>query len=254
VSVLKISIVTAVYNNDDTILDCINSILFQTYKNIEFIIIDGSSTDGTVDIVKGYGDKIDKFISEPDNGIYDAMNKGLELATGDIVGILNSDDFYKDEYVVEKVVKKFRTGSLDILYSDLVYVNDEDTNKVIRYWNAGEYKKKKLKFGWMPPHPTFFVKKELYDELGTFNTEYSISADYDLMMRFLCRDELKIGYLSEVTVNMRVGGKSNKSLENIIRKMKEDYKVIRANKIGGFYTLLLKNLSKIPQFLRKKGK
>jgi glycosyltransferase involved in cell wall biosynthesis len=158
---VKISIITVVYNNKDTIKDAIESVLNQTYKNIEYIIIDGGSTDGTIDIIKSYRDKIDKFISEKDNGIYDAMNKGLKLASGDIVGILNSDDIYFNENVILNVVAKFEESKTDSIYGDLYYVDENDLQKIQRYWKSSEFKEGSFAKGWHPPHPTFFVKKEV---------------------------------------------------------------------------------------------
>jgi len=246
---MKIAIITVVYNNEKMIEKCIKSVLNQTYPNIEYIVIDGGSIDGTIDIVKNYKNRIARIVSEPDNGIYDAMNKGINLAKGDIIGILNSDDFYFDDYVIEKVVDNFNKYDTAAVYGDLIYVDTVDTDKVIRHWKSGNFKYSKLKFGWMPPHPTFFVRREIYQTLGTYNLEYRISADYDLMLRFLGKFKISVSYLPEILVKMRVGGKSNKTISNIIRKSLEDYRIIKNYRIGGLYTLIAKNLSKIPQFL-----
>ena len=248
---MKVSIITTVYDSIDTIETSIKSVLGQSYKDIEYIIIDGGSTDGTIDIVNKYKSKIAVFVSERDSGIYDAMNKGIKLATGDIIGILNSDDFYFDNYTIEKIVNNFIEYGNDSLYGDLVYVDAVDTNKIIRYWKAGNFKYHNLKLGWMPPHPTFFVRREIYQKLGTYNLEYKISADYDLMLRFLGKFKISVSYLPQILVKMRVGGNSNKTIGNIIRKSLEDYKIIKANNIGGVYTLMAKNLSKIPQFFMR---
>ena len=246
---MKVSIITVVYNNEDTIKDAIESVLNQTYKNIEYIIIDGVSTDGTVEVIKSYGDKIDKFISEKDNGIYDAMNKGIKLASGDIVGILNSDDFYANNNIIEKVVKEFEDKKVDSVYGDLVYVNAKDTNKIVRYWKSKPYKKGLFTKGWHPAHPTFFVKKEIYDKYGIFNLDFKIAADYELMLRFLEKYQISNSYIPEIFVKMRLGGESNQSIKNIIKANIESY---NAWKINGLYInlfmILLKPLSKLFQY------
>ena len=246
---MKISIITVVYNNKDTIKDAIESVLNQTYQNIEYIIIDGVSTDGTVDIIKSYGDKIDKVISEPDKGIYDAMNKGIKLASGDIIGILNSDDFYANNNIIEKVVKEFEDKKVDSVYGDLVYVNAKDTNKIVRYWKSKPYKKGLFTKGWHPAHPTFFVKKEIYDKYGIFNLDFKIAADYELMLRFLEKYQISNSYIPEIFVKMRLGGESNQSIKNIIKANIESY---NAWKINGLYInlfmILLKPLSKLFQY------
>jgi len=247
---LKVSIITVVYNNKDTIKDAIESVLNQTYKNIEYIIIDGASSDGTIEIIKSYGNKIDKFISEPDNGIYDAMNKGIKLASGDIVGILNSDDFYVSNDIIQDVADVFLEQKVDSVYGDLVYVDSKNTNKIVRYWKSKEYKKGLFQKGWHPAHPTFFVKREVYQKYGLFNLDFKIAADYELMLRFLEKYNISSTYISKVFVKMRVGGESNQSIKNIIKANIESYK---AWKVNGLYInplmFLLKPLSKLKQFL-----
>jgi len=245
---VKISIITSVYNNKDTIEDAIKSVLNQTYKNIEYIVIDGASTDGTIDIVKKYQDKISKFISEPDNGIYDGLNKGIKLATGDVIAFLHSDDIYASNDIIEYIVNNFDDN--DAIYGDLVYTSKLDTTKVLRYWKSKNFNKSLLKKGWMPAHPTFFVKKEIYDKYGCFDTSFKIAADYDFMLRVL-KNNIKVKYLPKILYKMRIGGESNKSLKNIINKTKEDLKALKKNEIGGFHTLIYKNLSKIKQFIKK---
>jgi glycosyltransferase len=246
---MKVSIITSVYNNKDTIEDAIKSVLNQNYKNIEYIVIDGGSTDGTTDIIKKYQDKISKFISEPDNGIYDGLNKGIKSATGDVIAFLHSDDVYADDEVIAKVAKVFEKYNCNGVYGDLVYVS-KSSDKVIRYWKSGEFSIDKLKKGWMPPHPALFLKKEIYQKYGLFDLNFKIAADYDFMLRIL-KNNPKLIYIPEVLYNMRTGGESNKSLKNIILKSKEDYKALKKNKIGGINTLIYKNLVKIPQFLKK---
>ncbi len=213
----KISIITVVFNNKEMISSVIDSVQEQTYKDIEHIVIDGGSTDGTVDIIKSYGGKITKFISEPDNGIYDAMNKGIKLASGDIIGILNSDDMYADNAVLKDVAETFERTGADAVYGDLVYVNKDDTNEVVRYWKSGPYKPGSFRKGWHPAHPALFVRKAIYDKYGVFDTSFDISADFELMLRFFEKHSIKTVYLPRVLVKMRVGGESNRSLANIIK-------------------------------------
>ena len=248
---MKVSIITSVYSNREMIAEAIESVLSQTYDDIEYIIVDGGSTDGTVEIIRKYEDKITTFVSEPDKGIYDGLNKGIGLATGDIVGFLHSDDLYENAEVIAKVVQLFESGGCDSLYGDLVYVNKEDTSKVFRHWKSGEFTPLKLKRGWMPPHPTFFVKREVYERYGVFDLNFRIAADYDFMLRVLGKHGISTCYLPVVLYKMRVGGESNKSVRNIMRKSKEDLKALKNNKVGGASTLLMKNLSKIPQFFTK---
>ncbi len=243
---MKLSIITAVYNNKNTIKDAIDSVLSQTYENIEYIVVDGGSSDGTVDILQSYGDKISKLISEPDKGIYDALNKGIESASGDVIGFLHSDDVYSNSSLLSKVAYLF--GEHDGVYGDLVYTPKDDTEKIFRHWRAGEFHANKLAWGWMPPHPTLFLKREVYKKHGGFDLDFKIAADYDFMLRVL-HTGIKTGYIPEVLYKMRLGGKSNKSLKNIIQKSREDYIAIQKNGVGGMGTLAAKNLRKIGQFL-----
>ncbi len=245
---MKISVVTVVLNRAETIRTTIESVINQTYKNIEYIVIDGGSTDGTLDIINSYQNKIDIIISEKDNGIYDAMNKGLEIASGDIIGFLNSDDYYANSLVLEKIAGKFINDNNDILYGDVVFINKN--NKLVRYWKAGEFKMDKIKFGWMPPHTTFYVKRNLYRQCGGFDSSYGISADYELEIRLLRKFNVVVSYIPEVIVTMRTGGKSNRNLKSAIHRSLEDYRVIKQHKIGGIFTLMIKSLSKIPQFFK----
>lgn len=214
---MKISIITVVWNNKNTIKDAINSVLNQTYLDIEYIVIDGDSTDGTVEIIKSYGDKINKFISEKDKGIYDAMNKGIDLATGDIIGILNSDDIYFNKNVIQNVMNKFKENNIDSLYGDLYYVKEDDLNKVVRYWKSSSFTQNCFIKGWHPAHPTFFVKKEIYEKYGCFDLNMKVSADFELMLRFLEKYKISTFFLPQVIVKMRVGGESNQSIKNIIK-------------------------------------
>ncbi|HXG30884.1 MAG TPA: glycosyltransferase family 2 protein [Thermodesulfobacteriota bacterium] len=248
---MRISVITAVFNSRGYIGDCIRSVLEQSYGNLEHIVVDGGSTDGTLEVVRGYGDRISRLVSEPDGGIYDAMNKGIGMATGDVIGFLHSDDFYADRGVIERVAKAFRSHRVESVYGDLVYVN-RDGSRVIRYWRAGKYREGLIRFGWMPPHPTFFVKREVYERYGCFNTSLRIAADYELVLRFLGRQRITTHYIPEVLVKMRVGGVSNGNIRNVIRKTVEDYRAMRINGLNGaIITLFFKNLLKIPQFFMR---
>ena len=248
---MKVSIITATNNSEKTIEDCIKSLIAQVYVNVEFIIIDNNSTDSTLAIIEKYQlkNKSIKLISESDNGIYDALNKGVSHASGEIIGFLHSDDLYFDCYSILDVVGFFRDNKYDGVYGDLQYVNKENTDKVIRLWKSSVFHSKLLKMGWMPAHPTLFLKKHVYEKHGGFETSYKISADYDFMLRILKDKTLEFGYLPIVITKMRVGGASNRSLKNIIQKTREDYKVVSSNNIGGWFSILLKNISKIKQFI-----
>ena len=244
---MKVSVITVVFNNHEHIQGNIDSVSNQSYKNIEHIIVDGKSTDSTLDIIKRNQKKISKWISEKDNGIYDAMNKGIELSTGDIIGFLNSDDIYFNDCVVENIVKEFKKSNPDSVYGDLVYT-DEEVQQTIRYWKSGKYRENLMQRGWMPPHPTFYVKKEIFDKYGVFNLDYSLSADYELMLRLLNKEKIETSYIPNTFVRMRIGGKSN-LVSNYLTKYKEDYKAMKSNNISfPIFCLINKNISKISQF------
>ncbi len=251
---MKISIITSVYNNKETIAEAIESVLSQTYENIEYIVVDGASTDGTVEVIQRYADRIDTFVSEPDKGIYDGLNKGVALATGDVVGFLHSDDLFEDEHVIAKIADAFKKRHVDSIYGDLTYVSKEDTGNVVRFWKSGAFTPGKLKRGWMPPHPTFYVKREVYEKYGAFDTGFKIAADYDTVLRFLGREKISTHYIPEVLVKMRVGGASNKSLKNLVQKSREDLRAMKNNGVGHVGSLFMKNASKVPQFFRKAKK
>jgi len=245
---MKVSIITTTYNSAATITDTIVSVQKQTYPDIEHIIIDGASKDATLEIAKALDHK-GPVISEKDNGIYDAMNKGIQNVTGDIIGILNSDDFYADETVIANVVERFKETGCDAVYGDLVYVDGADTTKVTRRWIAGKYKRKNFLYGWMPPHPTFFVRKEVYDKYGFFNLQLVSAADYELLLRFLYKHAISAAYVPQVLVHMRTGGMSNQSVNNRLRANREDRKAWTLNLLKPrWYTLFLKPLRKVSQF------
>jgi len=249
---MKVSIITAVYNSEKTIEDCIKSIITQSYPEIEHIVIDGGSSDRTLEILERYQEHFAYWLSEKDKGFYDAINKGLKVATGDLVGTLNADDLYAHNSVIEKVVNKIKACEVDSCYGDLIYVHPQDTNKVFRYWKSGDYANGQFRKGWMPPHPTFFVRREIYQRYGGFNLDFKISADYELLLRFFEKHKISTCYLPEVLVKMRWGGKSNRNLLNLARKSYEDYKAWQVNNLEGDWGIIvMKNLSKIPQFFRK---
>jgi len=246
---MKISIITTSFNSAKTIEDTIKSVINQSYRDIEHIIIDGGSIDGTLDIINKYKDKITKIVSEKDNGIYDAMNKGIKLATGEVVGILNSDDFYSSNSTLQMVADKMMETNSDCVWGDLVYVDQNDTSKVVRDWKSSPYKAGSFQRGWHPPHPTFFVKKSVYDKYGLFREDLSTSADFELMLRFLEKNKITSNYISEVLVKMRIGGASTRNYLNIIKNNFLCYKAFKINKfkISPIF-ILRKPLSKLKQF------
>jgi len=249
---MKVSIITDVLNAKDTIGDAIRSVLTQTYKNIEYLVVDGRSTDGTIEVINKYQDRIAKIVSEPDGNHFEAMNKGLTLATGDIIAYLHADDVFASEKVIEKVISVFERTDVDCVWGDLVYVSSKNPNRVVRYWKSCAYRDNLFALGWMPPHPTFFVKKSVYEKYGYFKTNLPISADYELMLRFLHKHNISGYYLPEVLVRMRTGGLSNKSIRNIIQKSIEDYRAWKTNDEGcAIITIAMKNIQKVPQLFTR---
>ncbi len=246
---MKVSIITATYNSKATVKDTLDSVKMQTFKNIEHIIIDGGSKDETLEIVKDSG-HVGPIISERDKGIYDAMNKGITIATGDIIGILNSDDFYSNDKVIELIADTFANSNCDAVYGDLVYVEPTNKAKILRKWIAGGYRRNMFLKGWMPPHPTFFVTREVYEKFGNFNLRFKSSADYELLLRFMFINNIKVKYIPGVLVHMRAGGYSNRSFYNRLAAHKEDYLAWKVNGISpNWYTLIMKPVRKIKQFI-----
>lgn len=250
---LKISIITVSYNSEKTIKTALNSVKDQTYKEIKHIIIDGNSSDKTISIAKQYP-HIHKIISEPDDGIYYAMNKGLKIATGDIIGFLNSDDFYANNNVLKNVSKLFKEDPrLEACYSDLVYVDALDTSKIIRFWKSENFVPGAFSKGWCPPHPTFFVKRSAYEQHGYFDTNYKLASDAELMMRFMEVKKIKVKYEPKLWVKFRIGGVSNRSLKNIIVQNIEVLKALKNHGLKfNYITFFFKKfIIKIKQFIQK---
>lgn len=249
---ITISIITAIYNRADTVAQCLDSVANQSYLNREHVVIDGASNDDTLKILQSHRAPIATLVSEPDHGIYDALNKGVSMATGDVIGLLHADDLYASDQVLATVAAAFENPNVQAVYGDLQYVSRADLSRVIRYWRAGDFSKVKLSCGWMPPHPALFLRREVYQRFGLFNTRYRIAADYDFMLRVLSKlTSDQVVYLPEVLVKMRVGGASNRSIRNIMLKSTEDFSVMRQNGfdvLGATKALVLKNLSKLGQF------
>ncbi len=249
-----ISVVTASYNNLPFLKEAVNSYLSQKDVSSELIIIDGDSTDGTKDYLKELSSEhiCIRFISEPDTGIYDALNKGIRCSQGDVICFLHSDDMFQDQNVLSDVYAYFENHNVDSIYGDLVYITKSQTNKIVRHWKSGNFSYSKLKHGWMPPHPAFFVKKNVYDKFGLFDTSFKIAADYDFILRVLGKHKITTKYLPRTLYRMRVGGISNRNLYTIFVKSKEDYRALCNNGYCSFLPLILKNFSKLSQFLNKK--
>ena len=250
---MKVSIITATYNSEATIASCMKSVVQQSYQAIEYVVVDGKSSDDTLEIVKqnqlNYPHVAFKIISEPDKGIYDALNKGIDNATGAIIGFVHSDDVLASDTILSEIAKVFQNNALDGVYGDLQYVSHSNINHVIRYWKSQSFHPKLLKQGWMPAHPTLFLKHDIYKKYGNFDLSYKIAADYDFMLRILKDETLKFSYVPKVITKMRVGGMSNRSVKNILQKSKEDYRAVTSNKVGGLLSVLRKNTSKIKQFI-----
>lgn len=249
---MKISIVTVTFNSSATVEETIQSVLAQDYPDKEYILVDGLSRDDTCRIIKKYEHQITRWVSEKDQGIYDAINKGVNMATGDVVAVLNSDDVYSGNSVLSKVMQRFLRTGCDAVYGDLVYVKRDNLNAIKRTWISGKYRDGDFLRGWMPPHPAFFVKKECYNRYGLFRTGFKTSADYELMLRFIHKHKIQLEYLPETLVKMRLGGQSNLSVKNRIEANREDRRAWEVNDLKpGILTLIRKPLSKITQFLQR---
>lgn len=244
---MKISLITVVFNSQSTIERCIISVLRQKFNNFQYIVIDGGSTDATVDIINKYHDKIDFFVSEPDKGIYDAMNKGISVATGDVIGTLNADDFFAYDDVLDEVAGAFTSRHVDALFGNLDFLDGE--GKVVRKWRSGPYKPGLFNYGWMPPHPTFYCRRELFAKYGSYSLDFGSAADYELMLRFIHAHKVRVIYLDKIMIKMVMGGVSNRSLSNRLNALNNDLKAMRKNGIAfPLLTIICKPLRKISQF------
>jgi len=249
---MKVSIITVCLNSAETIEETIRSILSQDYKDIEYIVVDGGSTDGTLDVLATYRSRIHRCISEPDGGIYHAMNKGIKLSTGDIVGFLNSNDTYTGQCVIRRIVQAIQTNNTDCCYGDLEYVARNNSERIVRMWKSQPYRHGLFEKGWHPPHPTFFAKKDILNKHGYFNPSYNISADYELMLRLLKKHGIKSCYIPSVLVKMRMGGNSSKNLWRILKANVQCYQAWRQNGLNiSPFIALRKPMSKLRQFIRK---
>ncbi|MEO7533519.1 MAG: glycosyltransferase family 2 protein [Ferruginibacter sp.] len=246
---MKVSIITVTYNSADYLADCINSVMKQDYKDIEHIIVDGKSTDGTIELIKDFSNHVAKWTSETDRGMYDAINKGIRLATGDIIGILNSDDMFASEDVISEIVNCFEEYQLDAVYGDLVYVQKANTNKVVRLWKGFSYQRYRFKYGWMPAHPTFYIRRELIEKFGEYESHYFTAADYEFMARYLYRHHISARYLPKLIVKMRTGGQSNKTIKSRLRANRRDYLAMKRNRIPfPLLVSVLKPIIKLHQY------
>jgi glycosyltransferase len=248
---MKITVVTVAFNSAATIADTLRSVREQTHRAIEHIVIDGASEDTTLEVVRTHGSHVHAVVSERDSGIYDAMNKGLRLATGDLVGFLNADDVLADRDAMARLAAAADRTGADAVFGDLVYVHPHDLNAVVRYWACGEFSRRRLRLGWMPPHPTFYVRRNTLAKVGEFDTGLRIAADYDFMLRALSRADITTAHIPVVMVRMRTGGVSNRSLAMLWRKSTEDLIALRRSGVGGWPTLVCKNLRKLPQFFQR---
>ncbi len=245
---MKITVITAVFNRSHTIAQTIHSVNNQNWPEVEHVVIDGASTDGTLRVLQECLNAHTVWLSEPDNGIYDALNKGLARATGDVIGLMHSDDFFADARVLERVAAAFADPLVDAAYGDLDYVAKDDTSRIIRRWRSGDYTAAKLARGWMPPHPTLYLRRSVIERWGGYDTRYKIAADYDAILRYFGQGQIRAAYIPHVLVKMRVGGESNRSLAKIWLKTREDYSALRRNGVGGVGALAWKNLGKLGQF------
>lgn len=245
---MRVSIITSCYNRAATIRSAIESVLAQDYNDIEFIVVDGSSTDGSLDIIREYADRISVIISEPDHGMYEAINKGIRVATGEIIGLLHSDDFFYDNGVIGRIVERMKRTHADFLYGDGLFVNPDNTNKVVRNWIGGGYRLWKVRHGWLPLHPTCYIRRDVMMRLGLYNESYKIAADSDLLVRYLLTGGLTVTYLNEYVVRMRMGGLSTDSAKR--KKMwEEDIRVYVSHGLWPTLTKLEKMAWKVPQFV-----
>ena len=245
----KLSIITATYNCNDTISDCLSSLRSQQDVDFEHVVIDGQSVDGTQETLISYSDQISILLCESDDGLYDALNKGIDLSKGEVLGFLHADDVYSNSKVLSVISEMFDDPNVMAVYGDLLYVKKSDISCITRRWVSSKFTPSKLFDGWMPPHPALFLRRSLYDKYGLFDKRYRISADYDFILRVFSQlNTEQVRYLPMVLVKMRTGGLSNRSMTNLLRKSWEDYQIIRKHRVGSVGMLLRKNLSKLSQF------
>ncbi|MEO1502379.1 MAG: glycosyltransferase family 2 protein [Pseudomonadota bacterium] len=244
---MRITVVTAVWNRAETVEDALESVASQDHRDVEHVVQDGGSTDGTQEILQSRENIA--LVSEPDDGIYDAINRGIARSTGEIVGLLHSDDVFASQSVLSRVAEAFVDPEVDAVYGDLDYVAATNLSKVIRHWSPGHFTPQKLARGWMPPHPTLYLRRNVFETCGLYDTSYRIAGDYDGILRYFSQPGFKAVHVPEVLVKMRVGGASNRSLSHILRKSREDFRALRKNEVGGVMALAAKNLSKVGQFL-----
>lgn len=248
---MKVSIITATYNSAETILDTVRSLEAQTYPDIEYIVVDGLSSDKSLEVIRHNCSRVAKIISEPDNGIYDALNKGINMATGDIVGFLHSDDLLAYPDAIKDLVAAISESNADCVYADLDYVDKVDTSRIVRHWKSGAFDVRKIARGWMPPHPTFYMKRDLYLQWGGFDLSFKICADYDSVIRYLRRGGLSVAYWPKVVLKMRVGGASNNSFSNQLKKFNEEISILKKNGIFWPSAIFLKKATKVAQYVFK---
>lgn len=249
----KLTIITATWNSGKTLPSTLQSLSEQSNQNFELVVVDGGSTDNTIEIIKE-SPVVTRWVSERDGGIYDALNKGIGLARGEFVGFLHSDDVFASEKSVDSLIRHMEKVKPEAVYADLEYVRQENVGSVIRHWKSGVFSRSLLDWGWMPPHPTFYMKKASYEKYGLFDLSFKIAADYDSLIRYLYINNVQPSYLPEVLVKMRVGGASNRSLKNIIQKSIEDVRVMRSAGLPVMKALAGKNFSKLPQFFKRECK
>jgi glycosyltransferase len=245
---MKVSLITTCYNREKTIRDAIESVLSQDYPDIEYIVVDGASTDNSLTIINQYNTRIVSIISEPDSGMYEAINKGLRIATGDVIGLLHSDDFLFAPNTISHIVDRFAQLDCDLVYGNGLFVDAENIHKIVRNWISGNYGKSKIHWGWLPLHPTVYIRKTCIDRIGMYDERFQISADSDFLIRCLYKENLAVSYLNEYIVRMRMGGLST-SISKQMKKWKEDLFLYRSHGFNPYIALTGKILSKIPQFI-----
>ena len=252
---MKISVVTAVFNRRQTISDTIKSVASQNCDSLEYVVVDGMSNDGTADIIAVNENLIHKSVREADSGIYDALNKGIAISSGDVIGFLHADDLFADDSVIQRVQDKFRSGNYDAVYADLTYVAFDSPNLIARYWRSGEYSRRRFWYGWMPPHPTVYIRREIYEKFGGYRIDLGTAADYECMIRLMVKNEIRVGYVPHVAVKMRVGGESNASMKNRIKANVADQSAWIENGLKPPLGLrFTKPFSKLPQYWRRPRK